>query len=74
MKKEYDFSKGVRNKFFSTEEAKNATVEYRIESSKSITIRMNPEDLNKIKQLAAKEGLPYQTFIKSQLHKIAASV
>ena len=70
MKKEYDFSKGVKNKFFSPEEGRNAKIEYRIES-KSVTIRMNAEDLNKIKQLASKEGLPYQTFIKSQLHKIA---
>lgn len=67
MKKEYDFSKGERGKFFYP----GAKVEYRIES-KSVTIRMNAEDLNKIKQLASKEGLPYQTFIKSQLHKIAS--
>ena len=67
MKKQYDFSKGERGKFFYP----NATAEYKIEA-KSITLRMNSDDLEKIKQKASKEGLPYQTFIKSQLHKIAA--
>jgi len=67
MKKQYDFSKAERGKFFYP----NATVEYKIET-KSITLRMNTDDLEKIKQKASKEGLPYQTFIKSQLHKIAA--
>ncbi|HBM16503.1 MAG TPA: hypothetical protein DD381_09220 [Lentisphaeria bacterium] len=70
MKKEYDFSKAEKNKFFQPGAAANATVEYKIET-KSITIRMNTDDLEKIKQKASKEGLPYQTFIKSQLHKIA---
>lgn len=67
MKKQYDFSKGEKGKFFYP----NAALEYKIET-KSITLRMNTDDLEKIKQKASKEGLPYQTFIKSQLHKIAA--
>ncbi|MEI6055968.1 MAG: CopG family antitoxin [Lentisphaerota bacterium] len=66
MKKEYDFSKGERGKFF----LPNSSVEYK-EETKSITIRINSTDLEKIKQIASKEGLPYQTYIKSRLHKIA---
>ena len=34
-----------------------------------ISIRLTEADLNAIKELAKKEGLPYQTFIGSILHK-----
>ena len=37
-----------------------------------INIRLSRNDLNRIKQLAAYEGLPYQTLIASLLHKLAA--
>ncbi|HLB34138.1 MAG TPA: hypothetical protein VJK54_07890 [Chthoniobacterales bacterium] len=36
-----------------------------------INIRLAQNDLTKIKQLAAHEGLPYQTLIASLLHKYA---
>ena len=36
-----------------------------------INIRLAKHDLTKIKQLAAHEGLPYQTLIASLLHKYA---
>jgi predicted DNA binding CopG/RHH family protein len=70
MKREYDFSKAEKNKFFSPSAAKDATVEYK-NATKSITIRMDAEDLKRIKNIANQEGMPYQVFIKSQLHKIA---
>lgn len=36
---------------------------------KAITLRINENDLEKIKFEAEKEGIPYQTFITSILHK-----
>jgi len=38
---------------------------------KRITIRVYDNDLEKIKAIAAEEGLPYQTFITSILHKLS---
>jgi predicted DNA binding CopG/RHH family protein len=38
---------------------------------KRISIRVYGEDLERIKQIAYKEGLPYQTLITSILHKYA---
>ena len=37
--------------------------------SKNINIRINEYDLEIIKEQSSKEGLPYQTFISSILHK-----
>jgi predicted DNA binding CopG/RHH family protein len=38
---------------------------------KSINIRVFESDIDKIKAIAMHEGVPYQTFITSVLHKIA---
>ena len=38
-----------------------------------INIRVSQFDLNRIKRVAANEGLPYQTLIASVLHKFAAA-
>ena len=38
---------------------------------KSINIRVFESDVDKIKAIALSEGLPYQTFITSVLHKVA---
>lgn len=35
-------------------------------------IRVSPVDLDRLKSIAANEGLPYQTLIASILHKYAA--
>jgi predicted DNA binding CopG/RHH family protein len=40
--------------------------------SERINIRLTPYDLEHIKRIAAKEGVPYQTLISSILHKYAA--
>ncbi len=40
-----------------------------IKKSKSINIRISERDLQKIKAIAARKGLPYQTFISSLLHQ-----
>lgn len=37
--------------------------------AKSINIRLAEDDLQLARELAEREGLPYQTFIKSLLHK-----
>lgn len=37
-----------------------------------INIRLTSTDLSQIKQIAAYEGMPYQTLIASVLHKYAA--
>ena len=44
------------------------------EKKKQITIRFYESDILKIKKIAKKEGIPYQTYIASQIHKIANSV
>ncbi len=40
----------------------------RIESSKSINIRLPEGDLQLARDLAASKGVPYETFIESLLH------
>ena len=40
-----------------------------IKKETKMNIRIDPEELGKIKEYAAREGLRYQTFIKSVLHK-----
>jgi len=37
----------------------------------TITIRVNSEDIKKIRRKAAKAGIKYQTFISGVLHQIA---
>ena len=39
----------------------------------SVTLRLNNQDLESIKNRAIEEGLPYQTLISSILHKYAAN-
>lgn len=38
--------------------------------NKTISIRISESDLTKIKTRAIQEGMPYQTFISSSLHKL----
>jgi len=52
------------------EKLKTAAQSYR-RKGKRITIRVYESDLEMIKQLAFTEGLPYQTFITSVLHKLS---
>lgn len=40
-----------------------------LEKNKTINIRISEKDLLKLKSLAIKEGMPYQTLIHSLLHK-----
>ena len=42
-----------------------------LKKDKRINIRLTSRDLTSIQKLALKEGIPYQTFIASILHKYA---
>ncbi len=39
----------------------------------SVTLRLNIQDLEQIKNRASEEGLPYQTLISSILHKFVSN-
>lgn len=43
-----------------------------LRKNKRINIRMSGVDLERLKRMAAYEGLPYQTYIASVLHKYAS--
>ena len=43
-----------------------------LKKNKNINIRISENDLESIKLLAAREGMPYQTLIGSLLHKYAS--
>lgn len=43
-----------------------------IKKNKNINIRISENDLDSIKFIAAREGLPYQTLLGSLIHKYAA--
>src|SRR5205823_1574800 len=52
--------------------AQKATAQHliaRAQGSKNITIRLSLADLERARQLSAKRGLAYQTFIKMLLHE-----
>ncbi len=59
MKKEYDFSKGVRGKFFRPAKVQK-------------TIRIDASVLKFYQRLARKVGVPYQTLINLTLRKFCA--
>lgn len=49
-------------------EVKEAALKF-LKKETKINIRIDPYELKKIKELADSEGLKYQTFVKSVLHK-----
>jgi uncharacterized protein (DUF4415 family) len=59
MKKEYDFSKGVRGKFYRGRKVQK-------------TIRIDEGVLKFYQRLAKKVGIPYQTLINLTLRKFSA--
>jgi uncharacterized protein (DUF4415 family) len=59
MKKEYNFSKGVRGKFYRPKKVQK-------------TIRLDADVLEYYQKLAAKNGIPYQTLINLTLKKFVA--
>ena len=43
-----------------------------LQKDKRINIRISSRDLERIQMRAAREGVPYQTYIASSLHKLVA--
>lgn len=43
-----------------------------LRKDKRINIRISSRDLQQIKMRAAREGMPYQTYISSTLHKLVS--
>lgn len=41
------------------------------EKRKAITLRLQNRDISRLKAIARRKGLPYQTFIASVLHQVA---
>ena len=63
--------KTVQNIEQEKNQAQKAAKRY-LQKDVRINIRLSSSDLNRIKQKAAYEGLPYQTLIASILHKYSA--
>jgi predicted DNA binding CopG/RHH family protein len=63
-----------RKEFEEMKKNLQASARYTLEKmrkSESISIRLTPTDLSRIKAKAIEEGLPYQTLITSIIHKYA---
>jgi predicted DNA binding CopG/RHH family protein len=60
--------KSIKNDTKNINKLKNAAKDYIKKQDKTITLRISSEDLEKIKVIASKKGLKYQTFIKSIIH------
>jgi len=43
-----------------------------LQKNKRINIRISSRDLERIQMRAAREGMPYQTYISSTLHKLVS--
>jgi predicted DNA binding CopG/RHH family protein len=43
-----------------------------LQKDKRINIRISARDLERIQKRAAREGIPYQTYIASSLHKLVS--
>lgn len=59
----------VRNQKTFVAMARRAAATYRLKKMARINIRMAEHDLQGLKMKAEDEGIPYQTFIASILHK-----
>jgi predicted DNA binding CopG/RHH family protein len=62
--------KSIKNSSKEKELVRESAANY-FKKDARINIRLSHHDLSRIKQLAAYEGLPYQTLIASLLHKYA---
>ena len=63
---EFESMKNFREEKRKLEEAARNT----LQKDKRINIRISSRDLANLQRKAAKEGVPYQTFISSALHKL----
>jgi len=63
--------KSLPKKDFEKEKTRFQKIAANTLKRKSINIRVIESDIEKIKAIAMEEGMPYQTFITSILHKLA---
>ncbi len=63
---EFESIRNFRQEKRKLEEAARNT----LQKDRRINIRISSRDLEKIQKRAAREGLPYQTYIYSTLHKL----
>ncbi len=40
----------------------------------TLTIRVNSNDINRIKRLAGSKGIPYQSYLSEVIHRVAVAV
>ena len=64
-----EFAQAMRDGRTSRPPAGDLRARVEAAKSKAVNIRLAEEDLQLARELAEREGLPYQTFIKSLLHK-----
>ncbi|MDP8218983.1 MAG: hypothetical protein P9M03_09690 [Candidatus Theseobacter exili] len=63
--------KSIRN--FETEKKElEEAARNTLQKDRRINIRISSRDLHRIQMRAAREGVPYQTYISSSLHKLVA--
>ncbi len=67
--KKYDFDQNDLN--FLNEIMKSCTIPTKIQKPKKklYSLRLDEYDMQKLKQIAKEQGLPYQTLISSIIHK-----
>lgn len=66
------FERGEYVSVPATEEQKKelqAIAKYTLEKTRTISVRLTERDLVNLKAKAAREGIPYQTFLTSLIHK-----
>lgn len=69
---EDSFESGVYESAPITAEQKKelqAVARYTLEKTRTISVRLSERDLVRLKATAAREGIPYQTFLTSLIHK-----
>lgn len=70
-----DFERGEFESLRNSEAEKlqlEETARRTLQKDKRINIRISSRDLERLQMQAAREGVPYQTYIASSLHKLVA--
>ena len=58
--------------FLAEKKALESAARATLQKGKRINIRLSARDLERIQMQAAREGMPYQTYISSTLHKLVS--
>ena len=70
-----DFERGEFERISNFKKEKNELEEaaqITLQKDKRINIRISSRDLERLQMRAAREGVPYQTYIASSLHKLVS--